>query len=65
VIAGFGAGPAMREQVAKALLYKGIAFGELGRAEEAIAVYEDVIARFGDAADPAIREQVAKASAVR
>jgi TolA-binding protein len=55
----------MREQVAKALLYKGIAFGELGRAEEAIAVYEDVIARFGDAADPAIREQVAKASAVR
>ena len=31
------------------------------RSEEAIAVYDEVLARFGDATEPALREQVAKA----
>ena len=41
--------------------------GELGRNEEAIAVYDDALARFGTlacfgtAAQPALREEVAKA----
>jgi hypothetical protein len=35
--------------------------GELGRGAEQIAVYDDVITRFGTAKEPALREQVAKA----
>jgi tetratricopeptide (TPR) repeat protein len=33
----------------------------LGRFEEAIVAYDDLVARFKDAADPDIREHVAKA----
>jgi tetratricopeptide (TPR) repeat protein len=39
----------------------GIALGELGRAEEAVAAYEEVVARFGDSAGDELGEQVAKA----
>jgi TolA-binding protein len=53
--------PALREQVAKALVNKGVTLGELGRSEEAAGVYDQVVARFGDAPEPALREQVAKA----
>ena len=35
--------------------------GELGRSEEAIAVYDDVVARFGTAPELQVREWVANA----
>ena len=54
VIARFGDAtePALREQVAKALVSKGFRLGGLNRFEEAIAVYDDVVARFGDVPNP-------------
>ena len=36
-------------------------FGQLGRTQQGIALYDDVIVRFGSATEPALREQVAKA----
>jgi tetratricopeptide (TPR) repeat protein len=39
----------------------GVLLGELERLEDAIASYEQVVSRFGDAADPALREVTAKA----
>jgi TolA-binding protein len=42
-----------------ALVNKGGRLGELDRAEEAVAVYDEVVARYGDATEPALREQVA------
>jgi tetratricopeptide (TPR) repeat protein len=52
-----------REQVA-ALLNKGFRLGELGRREEAIAVYDDLLTRFGTdteaLTDAMIRERVAR-----
>jgi len=53
--------PALREAVARALVGKGFALGELGQREAAIEVYESVVSRFGDAAEAALREQVARA----
>jgi hypothetical protein len=50
-----------REQVAKALVNKGITLGALGRGEEALGVYDDVVARFGAATELALREPVAMA----
>jgi tetratricopeptide (TPR) repeat protein len=50
----------LREQVAKALLYKGLTLEKLDRREEAIAVYDDLLARFGGANELPLREQVAK-----
>jgi tetratricopeptide (TPR) repeat protein len=46
---------------AQALFNKGIALGELGRSEEEIAVYDDLLARFGNAIELPLREQVATA----
>ena len=53
--------PNMRQLVAKALLYKGITLGQLGRDDAAIQVYEDIERRFGNDSKPGIREHVAKA----
>jgi len=53
--------PALREWVARALFYKGLALGQLDRWSEAVAVYDEVLTRFGRAEQPALREQVAKA----
>ena len=63
VVARFGEAtePALREQVAMALVNKASRLGELGRSEEAAGVYDEVVARFGDATEPALREQVALA----
>ncbi len=33
----------------------------LGRPKDALAAYDEAIARFGDATEPAVREQAAKA----
>ncbi len=53
--------PAMQVRVANALVNKGITLGSLNRSEEAIAVYDEVLQRFGDAAEPALRAQLATA----
>jgi tetratricopeptide (TPR) repeat protein len=39
---------------------RGILYGQLQRSEDELAVYEDVVRRFGTATEPAVREQVAK-----
>ena len=49
------------EQRAEALLYKGFTLGALDRSAEAIAVYDDLIARFGNSDAAALQEQVANA----
>ncbi len=54
-------GESAREQVAMALVNKGIMLGSLGRSEQAIEVCDDVVARFGAATEPALRERVARA----
>jgi hypothetical protein len=51
----------LREQVARALGNKGVVLDRLQQHEAAIAVYDDVIRRFGEAPEPALREAVAKA----
>lgn len=55
--------PALREQVFKALINKGITLGRLNRSEEALAANDDVMKRYSDAPEPSLREQVAKARA--
>jgi tetratricopeptide (TPR) repeat protein len=47
-----------RDWLAKALLSKGLSFRKLDRPTDEIAVYDDLIARFGTATEPALREQV-------
>ena len=51
----------LREPIARALVNKGFTLGALGRSEDAIAVYDDLLGRFGAATEPPLREQVAKA----
>jgi tetratricopeptide (TPR) repeat protein len=47
-------------QRAEYLFYRGALFSELHRPEEAIVVYDDVLARFGSATELPLREQVAR-----
>ncbi len=47
--------------MAEALFDLGVVLGELGRSEDAVAAYDQVIARYGDADSPALAERVAKA----
>jgi hypothetical protein len=42
---------ALREQLAKALVNKGVVLSMLGRSKAAIAVYNDVVRRFGPATE--------------
>ena len=60
VVARYGDAPepALREQVASALVNKGVTLGALGRSEEELAVYEQVVARYGDATEPILRQAV-------
>jgi hypothetical protein len=44
-----------------ALVAKGKTLGQLDGSEEAVAVYGEVVTRFGDAAEPALQEPVARA----
>ena len=53
--------PALREQVAAALLIRGISLGQLDRPQEALAAYQQVIDDYRDDPSPALREQVAAA----
>ncbi|OJX76821.1 tetratricopeptide repeat protein [Magnetospirillum sp. 64-120] len=50
---------ASNEQVAKSLFDKGVTLGELGRSEDAIAVYDQVVERFGGAKESVLLQQVA------
>jgi tetratricopeptide (TPR) repeat protein len=43
------------------LFNKGVALGNMGKREEEIQVYDDVVQRFGESQDLTLREQVAKA----
>jgi hypothetical protein len=63
VIARFGAAGelALRKQVARALFNKGVTLGQLGRSEDASAIYDDVIARFGTDNNPAPKAIVERA----
>jgi len=56
---------ALREPVARVLVNKGVTLGQLGRSEDAIAVYDDVIARFGADEDPALRAIVERAKTLQ
>nr|MBA3441711.1 SIR2 family protein [Pyrinomonadaceae bacterium] len=51
--------PSLREMVAKALVSKGYRLGVLNRNEEAVAAYDEVVKRFGEATEAGLREQVA------
>ncbi|UNP89581.1 hypothetical protein MNZ22_04085 [Aeromonas encheleia] len=53
--------PALQEQVAKALVNKGVTLGQLDRLEDEITVYDELIQRFGTGDVPAVQEQVAAA----
>src|SRR6185369_15952583 len=53
--------PASKIQVAKALLYKGITLATINRSEEAIAIYDEVARRYGDATEFPLRMLVATA----
>jgi pentatricopeptide repeat protein len=48
----------LRQQVAKALVIKGIALGNHGRFDEAVGFFDQVAERFGEDPDPAFRQQV-------
>ena len=49
------------EQVAMALFNKGVRLGALSRSQEAIDVYDQVVARYGDRQEPALADLVATA----
>ena len=51
----------LRELAALALVSKGNSLGELGRTQDAIDVYDQVVDRFGGVGEVAIRRQVALA----
>jgi hypothetical protein len=48
-------------RLATALVCKGMALAELGRASEAIDAFDEVVARFGDAPERVLRRQTAEA----
>jgi hypothetical protein len=50
--------PALREQVSKALLNRGIGYENSDNKKMAIIDYEDIVARFDDATEPEIEELV-------
>ncbi|MBV6506564.1 MAG: hypothetical protein ILNGONEN_02143 [Syntrophorhabdaceae bacterium] len=47
--------------IAKSFIKRGYILGTLKRNEEEIAVYDEVVKRFGDASEAAVRKQVARA----
>ena len=53
--------PDVREQVAWALFHKGVTLGGLGRTQEALRTYNELLSRFGESREPDVREQVSRA----
>ena len=58
---GDASDPALRVELAKALVYKAVTLGKLRRSEEALAVCDEVVRRFGEAADARLLAHVANA----
>ena len=58
---GDGDAPELQEQVAMALVNKGVRRGQLGETDAEIALYDEVVERFGDSDAPELQEQAAKA----
>ena len=52
---------AKKNERANALFNKGVALGQLGRSEDAIALYDDLIERYSSDKEPAMREKIANA----
>lgn len=48
------------EQVVETLVSEGNALGELGRTDEQIAIYDEIVRRFADRSETLIAEQVAQ-----
>ena len=67
MLARFGTGTetALHENVARALYNKGLALSKLGLNKEAIASYDDLVARFGTANSGFLRDIVRYASQMR
>jgi hypothetical protein len=63
VITRFGGAddPAVREQVSRALVNKGARLGMLGRWDDSLVAYDQVVERDGGSTAPALRERVARA----
>ena len=55
----------MRERVAKALFNKGVTLSRLNDVEQAIAVYDEVLRRFGGTAEPGFENMSRKRTAER
>ena len=53
--------PDVREQVAWALFNKGVTLGGLGRTQEALRTYKELLARFSESRESDVREQVSRA----
>src|SRR5262249_44849719 len=53
--------PALRESVAGALVNKGFLLNLVGRVEESLAAYDEVITRFDSAVEPSIQLHVTRA----
>lgn len=53
--------PAVREQVASALFSKGVCLAQLGRLQDEMGTYDEVVSRFGQASEPALQRVVANA----
>ena len=54
-------GSITKAKAAKALVFKGISLGTLNRGDEEIAIYDQVIERFGDAGDFEVQREIADA----
>lgn len=61
LIVALGDEPDGAEEVATALLYRGITLGQLGRDAEAVETYDALIERYAASADPAVRSFVGQA----
>ncbi|MEA2819711.1 MAG: hypothetical protein QOJ86_1715 [Bradyrhizobium sp.] len=53
--------PVLQRKGARALINKGVILGQLGRSDEQIAVYDDLVSRFGAASEIELCELVARA----
>ncbi|HEY2667546.1 MAG TPA: tetratricopeptide repeat protein, partial [Actinomycetota bacterium] len=54
-------GAALQEQVANALVHKGLLLSSVDRPDEALEAYDDLLARFGQATEAPLHEHVARA----
>lgn len=58
---GHSKAPSDQEQVAKAMVFKGVTLWQRKEFERELEVYDQLVERYGDSDAPAVQEQVAKA----